>query len=556
MKLSSCFSMLDKRSSKPATVVVQSKPDGVVIGVPSLDNGAAVPMCIEKLPTCKEPRAARLPSSTGYMSDVHLDKPALISALVHQHSIASFNKKYDLHNSTELGSGSCGTVCTARRRETGEDFAMKIIEANSDDAMASLRNEIELQKKLDHPNIAKVIESFEDEACGRFIIIMELCTGGPLVSRMRQHKNGYDEAAAATLIEKMLSAVLYCHHHGVVHRDIKLDNMLYEDEREDAELKLIDFGFASEVEPGHETMTDQLGTPSYMAPELWASRETSYDSSVDMWALGAVAYMLLSGTRPFHSDDKKEKARMIRKDALPFHAEYWDHISHDAKDFCSSLMQKRPKDRLSASEAIKHRWITRRSRAHSDSQDAARALCSNVGVVDALTAYPDANAMKRLALEVIAFATPPHRLEDLRAIFQKIDVDDSGTIDSEEFKNAMSLCTSISARRLDRIFAAIDVNDSGEIDYTEFLGATVSTHFSDVVCHSTKAAFSMLDDDADGFITRADLNCTLKGHLSAQSLDNVMKCADANGRVSYSTFEQAVLTPLIRQPSAAAQTVC
>jgi len=499
----------------------------------------------------------RRPSLSGYVSDVLGDKPALVGALVHHHEIGNFEDRYDLSGSRELGSGSCGVVCTARRRDSGEEFAMKVVEANSLDAMASLRKEIELHRKLDHPNIAKIIESFEDVRCGRFFIIMELCTGGQLVSRMKHHRYGYDEATASTLMEKMLSAVLYCHHHGVVHRDIKLDNMLYEDDREEAELKLIDFGFASGVAPGQESMTDHLGTPSYMAPELWSGKETPYDSSVDMWALGAVAYMLISGTRPFHHDDKREKARMIRKDALPFHQKYWEHTSQDAKDFCSALMQKRAKDRLSASEAIKHPWITSRSRAHSDAQTAARVLRSNSDVVDALTAYSDAGAMKRLALEVIAFVTPPSRLEGLRHIFQTMDVDDSGTIDRREFTDAMALCTSISAGKLDRIFLAIDVNDSGEIDYTEFLGATVSTHFSDVVCHGTKAAFTMLDDDADGFITRADLNCTLKGHLSQQSLDSVMTCADADGRVSYSTFKETVLgvcappsATLMERPSA------
>ncbi len=100
---------------------------------------------------------------------------------------------------------------------------------------------------------------------------MEMCTGGSLVSRMRDHRHGYGERAAATLVEKMLSAVTYCHRHSVIHRDIKLDNFIYEDDREDAELKLIDFGFACEVAPGHEDMFERLGTLSYMAPELVSS---------------------------------------------------------------------------------------------------------------------------------------------------------------------------------------------------------------------------------------------------------------------------------------------
>ena len=140
-------------------------------------------------------------------------------------------------------------------------------------SMAELRQEIAVQKSLDHPNIVKVFETFEDPRRQELHIIMEMCTGGALVSRMKTHRHGYGERAAATLLEKMLSATMYCHKHGVVHRDIKLDNFIYENEAEDAELKLIDFGFASFVAPGKESMWDQIGTPSYMAPELWSERQ-------------------------------------------------------------------------------------------------------------------------------------------------------------------------------------------------------------------------------------------------------------------------------------------
>ena len=114
-------------------------------------------------------------------------------------------------------------------------------------SMAELRQEISVQKMLDHPNIVKVFETFEDPRRQELHIIMEMCTGGALVSRMKTHRHGYGEKAAATLLEKSLSATMYCHKHGVVHRDIKLDNFIYENEAEDAELKLIDFGFASFV---------------------------------------------------------------------------------------------------------------------------------------------------------------------------------------------------------------------------------------------------------------------------------------------------------------------
>ena len=102
-------------------------------------------------------------------------------------------------------------------------------------------------------------------------------------------------------------------------------------------------------------MLDKIGTPSYMAPELWMEDDKKYDSSVDMWALGVVCYMLLSGTRPFHHQDRHEKKRRICHDPLQFPSPGpWDHVSDAAKDFCNKLMQKNPKDRMPASEAVHH----------------------------------------------------------------------------------------------------------------------------------------------------------------------------------------------------------
>lgn len=342
-------------------------------------------------------------SKSGFHSDVLDEKPAHVTQLVHESSVKSLYQKYDLTGGMELGRGACGQVCTVRNRTTNNLYAMKTVSVADMGSWEDLRNEIELQKKLDHPNICKIIESFEDSKHGEVYIIMELCTGGALVSRMKDHRNGYGEQLAATFIEKMLSAIIYCHHHGVVHRDIKLDNMIYEDEREEAELKLIDFGFAKAVAPGNEHMWDQLGTPSYMAPELCTDRESEYDSSVDVWAIGVVTYMLLSGVRPFHDTNREEKKRMIREDPLRFPDRQWAHISKDAKDFCTALMKKKPKERLSASEAVKHPWIVNKSKVHSGGPDeAAHILQKHSEVVSSLEAFSEADDLKKLALEVRA----------------------------------------------------------------------------------------------------------------------------------------------------------
>jgi len=536
MSLGACA----KPGSETCSTPVEYPVDGFKVKLENVEGGVAHKRSRDE--QTPRPQAPLKSSSSEYHSDVHTDKPALVGGLVHAYHIDRFDQKYDLTDSKWLGQGTCGSVCTVKARATGDVFALKEIALTKiGGSMSSLRKEVELQKRLDHPNICKILESFEDRKRGRMYIIMELCTGGSLVSRMKDHRHGYGEQAAATLVEKMLSAILYCHHHGVVHRDIKLDNMIYEDEREDAELKLIDFGFARAVCPGRETMHDQLGTPSYMSPELWAERETPYDSSVDMWAIGVVAYMLLSGQRPFHHQDRKEKARMIREDVLRFPERYWSNVSQDAKDFCTALIQKAPGDRLSASEAVRHPWIATRSRQHTGDNglDAAHELERHNEIVASLQSFGESEDLQKLALEVIAFSTPPSKVEDLRHLFQKMDEDDSGTLSLDEFKHAMVMHPEIPEDQVEQIFSKMDSNHSGEVDYTEFLAATVSSH-KIVSRGSIRNAFGLLDVDGDGYITKGDLHGAFDGKMSESSCKRFVSGADEEGRISFETFRRVV----------------
>jgi len=343
-------------------------------------------------------------------------------------------------------------------------------------------------------------------------------------------------------MEKSLSATMYCHKHGVVHRDIKLDNFIYENEDEMAELKLIDFGFASFVAPGKESMWEKIGTPSYMAPELWKDDDKKYDSSVDMWALGVVCYMLLSGTRPFHHQDRKEKARRICHDPLSFPSPDWDRISDAAKDFCSKLMQKNPRDRMPASEAVHHPWIKQQSTLHQG-EDAAHELQRHQDVVDSLQAFSEADDLKRVALEVIAFSTPPGKLEELRHMFVNMDTDDSGTLSIEEFKKAMALHPEVPMAQIEKMFHDMDITHSGEVDYTEFIAAANATTGA-TEKPSIVAAFNMLDRDGDGTITKNDLQEMLGRDFSPVEIDQMIKDSGATGEppmLSFSQFKHMML---------------
>ena len=332
---------------------------------------------------------------------------------------------------------------------------------------------------------------------------------------------------------------MYCHHRGVVHRDIKLDNFIYENPDEYAELKLIDFGFAEEVAPENEAMLDQIGTPSYMAPELWAEHGKEYDSSVDMWAIGVVTFMLLSGKRPFHHQDKREKARMIRQDPLRFLGPEWDRTSDEAKDFCQNLMQKEPRKRLAASQALQHPWIKNASKLH-EGKDAATELAAHNNVVESLQAFARTNDLKRAALEVIAFSTPPAKVEELRELFVKMDVDNSGTIDIAEFRKSMTH-TRMPQNQVDALFRSIDYNNSGELDYTEFLGAALSSQ-KGLQKPSLLTAFAMLDRDGNGSISPGELRGLLGDNMNESEIKDMIKqIAGDSEQLTFQDFKTLML---------------
>ena len=230
-------------------------------------------------------RAPNLGEGKTFHSDVGNEESAFVGALAKQGSVKDFRSKYDLSQATELGHGACGSVVAVKRRDTGDLYAMKTVTLDSMgvDSFDELNIEIDLQKRLDHPNICKIIESFEDRKRGIMYIIMELCTGGSLVSRMKTHRKGYGERAAATLVEKMLSAIIYCHHHGVVHRDIKLDNMIYEHEGENNSPLALQLRLTSHLRSPHMShlspLTSHRSPPLHLLASLTAQARTPSSSS-------------------------------------------------------------------------------------------------------------------------------------------------------------------------------------------------------------------------------------------------------------------------------------
>ncbi|ETI46256.1 CAMK protein kinase [Phytophthora nicotianae P10297] len=267
------------------------------------------------------------------------------------------------------GKGTTSTCYKCKRKTDGRRFACKIIEKRKlapsarkrMEVAAQLRREVDVLRRVDHPHIAKLEQSFEDD--NYLILIMELMEGGELFDAIVD-KGRFSEREAVHVARCILSAIQHMHERGVVHRDLKPENMLLavstrRGRRQDAanplNIKIIDFGFAKILKEG-ATSTSFLGTGGYLAPEILLRQP--YGTSVDMWSFGVLTYLLLCGRLPFAATTQlrpNQKIQSLYK--LTFPKRYWRGVSPVAIDFLQRVLVLNPSARLTATEALNHPWL-------------------------------------------------------------------------------------------------------------------------------------------------------------------------------------------------------
>ncbi|XP_016054367.1 PREDICTED: serine/threonine-protein kinase DCLK3 [Miniopterus natalensis] len=252
-----------------------------------------------------------------------------------------------------IGDGNFAVVKECRHRDTGQAYAMKIIDKSKlkgkEDMMDS---EILIIQSLSHPNIVKLHEVYETDA--EIYLIMEYVQGGDLFDAIIEHVK-FPEHDAALMLMDLCQALVHMHDKNIVHRDLKPENLLVQrNEDKSTTLKLADFGLAKHVVRPVFTV---CGTPTYVAPEILS--EKGYGLEVDMWAAGVILYILLCGFPPFRSleRDQDELFDIIQLGHFEFLAPYWDNISEGAKDLVSRLLVVDPKKRYTAHQVLKHPWI-------------------------------------------------------------------------------------------------------------------------------------------------------------------------------------------------------
>ncbi|KAK4790859.1 hypothetical protein SAY86_031272 [Trapa natans] len=448
-----------------------------------------------------------------------------------------FNDHYELGKL--LGHGQFGYTYVATDKTTGERVAVKKIDKNKmmlPISVEDVKREVKILKALiGHENVVQFYDAYEDDS---FVYIaMELCEGGELLDRILARKDSrYTEKDAAVVVRQMLRVAAECHLQGMVHRDLKPENFLFKSTREDSPLKATDFGLSDFIKPGRK-FHDIVGSAYYVAPEV-LKRKSGPES--DVWSIGVITYILLSGRRPFWDKTEDGIFKEVLRNKPDFSRKPWPMISDSAKDFVKKLLVKNPQARLTAAQALSHTWVREDGNAPE--------IPIDISVLNNMRQFVRYSRLKQFALRALASTLNKEELADLRDQFDAIDVDKNGAISLEEMREALSkdIPWEMKDSRVLEIVQAIDSNTDGMVDFSEFVAATLHVHQleehdSGKWQERSLAAFEKFDIDKDGYITPEELRLYtgLRGSVEPLLQEADM---DNDGKISLPEFQRLLRT--------------
>ena len=405
---------------------------------------------------------------------------------------------YDFTDTAKLGEGMTGAVVKAVHKISGQPVALKKVQKGLVRDVNALLREIALLAQCDHPNIVRIVGSAEDK--NYVYMALEICTGGALLDSLMNSKAHYfSEAQVGRLAVMMFRAVEYCHHIGIAHRDLKLDNWLFESP--DGELKLIDFGLSKKFYAGDYNhhgmmrMTSFLGTPGFVAPEMQQTHlgeRTEYNNQVDIWSLGVIVFALLSGRMPFKRkpsdcvplEDKESRA--YRKS---FGKSPWPQISDDCIDFVERILDPNPTTRPSAKQALQHPWLKKAAHSLKEKRllifkEGTALMDQETAALERMTQFARTDALQKAAMMLIVHELHQDEIHELRAIFYELDNTNNGEITWKEMKEGfLDARVSLPEDAVHSLFDSIIGDEQGQkfsdndvIPYSYFLAATMDHH--------------------------------------------------------------------------------
>lgn len=495
------------------------------------------------LSTQKNPLNNSLRNSEGPLREILLDKnshrKSLSTVPVNTKTIIrklngspfEFNDVVDL-----LGVGSYGKVYKIKHKKTGQIRALKVIskqQLKNNYNEKEIENEIEVLKNVCHPNIIKLYEVYNDPES--YYLLNEYCSEGELAKYLIHFKK-FPEIVIKHIMYELFTAIHYLHNNNIIHGDIKLENILIDnntaneqcknsnyqkilegvleslnkDKRSEEHLKLknfaikiIDFGCSKIFKEKNENIKGKGGTLVYSSPELL---NNNYNSKCDIWSCGVIMYILLSGEIPFRGATDSEIQDKIIKGRFCFYNKYFKDISFEAKDLIRKCFIYSSKDRITAKEALEHSFFSVEIPKTINSSSSYEAKSKTRAVISSLISFSNKSKFFQVILAYLThnFAKKKETNE-LNKVFKLIDTDKDGKLSKTELKKCLeTLGIEVTEEGLNNILKRVDFDNDGFINYQEYLQATISTKdlFTD---ENLKSAFRLFDTHSDGTVSVKEL---------------------------------------------------
>ena len=445
--------------------------------------------------------------------------------------------KYKVTN--KIGEGSYGAVYLAFNLYTKQKVAIKRIVKNEENKIDELEliNEINILKKLSHPNILKIIEFYQSEHS--YYIITDHCSNGELYDQI---KYKYNENQLAVLFYQMLSGIAYLHAHNIVHRDLKLENILISEIEVDKRtndryfwIKIIDFGTAKFFDKNKKEKS-VVGSSYYIAPEVL---KKSYNEKCDTWSIGVILYMLIVGRAPFDGADDEEIISNIKKGKYNSNHKKLVESSNEVQDLVKKLLLVDSKKRLSAIDALKHPWFKKFN---------AKSIYSNISekkiknYLERLRKYQINSKFQQMVWLFIVHNVPDtSETKDILKMFRLFNENDDGKLSKEELYNALIKYFNKNDinKEIDDLLLLLDGSNKGYIEYEEFLGACMDKNKLLSEEHLTYA-FNYFDKSNKGRITFDNIKIYfVDDKINESVFRSIYDEIDTNkdGEIDYSEFK-------------------
>jgi len=462
-------------------------------------------------------------------SDVQLSSPWASTT-----SSESINLVYNLCDT--IGEGFTGKVWKASLKGYPKKlFAIKSIRksSSSDKNFKYFKGEVDLLKELDHPNIIRFFECYQDQKC--YHLVLEYCEGSDLVKLVEKHK-GLSEGLAKKFIFQAMLAINYLHTVGIVHRDVKLDNFLLNKADESvADIKLIDFGFARNFRG--DKLYSQIGTPWYVAPEV-LNKSSSYDQSCDVWSLGVLLYIMLYAEPPFKGNNNIEIFHQIADKKLDFTQSKYKNTNPEILELLSQLLQKNPAERTTITKALESKWF------HSQIVEIHKNWGESTikQVLQKLTSAKAESLFRREVVKVmVKIFYDSKEIKEAETLFYCCDYLNNGVITEMELEHLFQeVKMPCSQESLKQLIESLYLKTPGVLTFSEFLvGVLNKSFFTDHL--RLKITFDRFDVDHSGYITEDNIKACFSRfgyNIRPDLVKDLIKDFDIykDGVISYEEF--------------------